>query len=255
MSRKSDVVFGLGVVAVLVGAVIAIVAPGRVLDSSAADLGVGLLGLVGAVLILWMLSSSGETSEREASGSDIGPLTRRAPERTPDHFPLASGHLADELEQACRRARFERDPAVGIDVFRGRLQETLVDALVAGGASPDRAWNQIHSGQWTEDAIAAAALSRAVEVEDSLRTRLRGWLFPGREVRWRTRRAVAAIGDVADESVPKVVGQDASRTVPVRPPTLEEQSRTADGELEPATESAIGYDWAEQTENPQEGRQ
>lgn len=245
MIRRQTAIVGTGALTILVGVVILLFWPGA-FGEGFVDFGVVVLGLVGAVAVLWMLISSDDepTPDEPMAWADVGPLTESAPERTASEFPLASGGFTNDVERGCETARRARDPEVGLDRVRERLRVTLVETLVAGGTDRERAWTAIEEGAWTDDPVAAAVLAQTRRPPATLRLRLRSWLFPGREVRRRTRRAVAAIADTADEAVPSVVGQDAPRRIPVRPPTLAEQERTASGELQPAAPSSFGYQWA-----------
>jgi len=236
---------GGGVAAVLAGAVLAAVGPSGT-GSMLADAAVVAVGLAGGLVVLWMLwtdAGAAPAADDPVAWADVGPLTEQSPERTPSEYPLSTRSLSATLEQASQRARSERHPDAGLAVVRGQLRETLVAALVAGGTEREAAIAAIEAGTWTDDPVAAGALSEAYWPSEPLRQRLRNWLFPGEEVRRRTRRAVAEIATVGDDEIPAVVGHDAPRRVPVRPPTLAEQERGADGELQPAAPAAVSYRW------------
>ena len=155
-----------------------------------------------------------------------------APERTPRSDPLSSDRLALLLREAGSTARSNRELEGGVAVLRPVLRETLEGVLEAGGHGPTEVEAMIESGEWTEDALAAWVVSGSVpEPPESVRRRLRRWLFPERELRDRTHVTVGAIARTAAVTVPAVPGQEAPRTVPVVTPRLE------DGEFTRANDS------------------
>lgn len=210
-----------------------------------------IVGLYGALVLLYLLFSGRKTDDAGASWTEVGPLTEHAPERTPSTYPLV-GTTNLDVEGACRRARNERDIEAGLQVVRPVLRQYLVDGLVAGGHDRERAETVVRDGSWTDDAVARAVLSEEREPDLSAREQLREWLFPGKVVRSWTRQSVARIAEAVEDSVPTVVGQQAPRRIPVRPPTLEEQRRSATGDIEPAADSSFGYRWESVTSGADE---
>lgn len=242
MSRLTKVFLGSGMVALLLAVVVVVLGVGGA-GGTATKGAIAAVGFYGALAVLYVLVSGRQQTDDGEDG--VGSLTERAPERTPSQYPLAGNSQLD-LAMACKSARNARDVEAGFAVVRDPLQHLLVDALVAGGEDASTARQAIREGSWTDDEVARTVLSEDISVELTLRQRLREWLFPGTLVQAWTRRTVGAVADTVDESVPPVVGQDAPRRVPVRPPTLEEQRRSAAGGVEPATDASFGYRWRRQ---------
>lgn len=160
-----------------------------------------------------------------------------APERTDREPPLSSDGLARVIEKAGETARRAETVDEGVAVVRPVLRGTLRDALVQGDRSRADAEAAIDDGSWTNDRVAASVLSPTVDAPPRpLRDRLRAWLFPEHAVRRRSRRAMAAVAEAADEALPTVPGRTAPRTVPVLQPRLEELRRGAGGELQRAVD-------------------
>lgn len=233
------VLVGLGLVGL--GAVLAVVSPGG-------ERGVGTWALVG-MLALFALALALWKAARSVDRSDgIAPLpwsaeggVDPAPERgTADH-PLSGEALADVVEVGGSTARSEGTVEDGLAVVRGALRPVLRSILVRGGADREAAERTIRSGAWTDDAVAASVLEESVvSPRRSLWARSRAWLFPERVVRDRTRRAVGAMAEAADEQLPAIVGQGVPREMPVAPPTLQELRRGADGELQASANRPAG---------------
>lgn len=222
-----------GTLAVLFALVAALLASG----SGSGDAGgfVALVVLVGAVGALLKLRCSDARTAAAPPWSDEGALVADAPERTASDHPLSGEGLADAIEAAGSAARESGRVEDGLAEVRPALREALVDALVVGGWDGAAVERALADGTWTDDRAAAAVLDGGVVPPDRpLRRRVEAWLFPERAVVRRTGRAVQAVAEAADDALPAVVGQDAPRSVPVLPPTLDEQQRTADGSLRPA---------------------
>lgn len=227
---------GLGVVLVVLGVVLATGTPADgVLPPVASGVGI-LVGVAAVVIALWKIRGSPDgTTGGAIPWADDQSFVDPTPEHSASDHPLSSVALARILEAAGETARTEGTVADGLEVVRPALRETLLDALVAGGTRPESAANAVADGTWTDDAVAASVLDADVEPpERSLSERVEAWLFPERVLRRRTRRAVDAIAEQADEALPPVPGQTAPRNVPVVRPALEDLQRGVDGRLQRA---------------------
>jgi len=189
---------------------------------------VGLLAVAAAVARVWL------PVDDPADESFV----ERAPERAPADRPLAGRAFAEQVEAAAETAR-DRDVAAGVATVRPTLRATLVAVRRRAGDDPATVERELDAGTWTDDRVAAAALSASVEPpERPLRVRLGDWLRPERAARRRIRRATAAVAAVADERLPPVPGASAPRPAPVSRPSLAELRRAVDGSLEPAGREA-----------------
>ncbi len=234
MSRlRRHVAVAVGTLSVLFALVAALASSGAGVSDDAGGM-VALVVLVGLVGALWKLA--GTAADAAAPPwSDEGALVTDAPERTAADHPLSGEGLADAIEAAGRAARESGSVEDGLAEVRPALRSALVAALVRGGSDRAAVERALADGSWTDDRAAAAVLDDGVIPPDRpLRRRVDAWLFPERAVVRRTGRAVQAVAEAADDALPTVVGQDAPRSVPVLPPTLDEQRRTADGSLRPA---------------------
>jgi len=232
-----------GVVLVLAGLVVAVTTAASGVPaepSPLAELGVGVLTVIGIVWVLLRVVRSGEDIDERRELFGVEPILRPAPERT-DAEPVLSGRaLADLLTDAGAVAR-EDGLDAGLATVRPTLRSGLVAALVRGGWEPGTAQRAVDSGDWTNDREAAAVLSPGVDPPGgSLRERIRVWLFPEQAVREYTRAAVGEVDRVASETLPTVAGQRAPRTVPIVHPRLEALERSVDGSLQPAVELSNG---------------
>jgi hypothetical protein len=194
----------------------------------------GTLGrvLAGVVGLVAVVAAVGRTVVG-GGGADATPPVDRAPERAPDDRPVAGRAFATRVREATDRAR-SRGAAAGVAVARPALRATLVAVRRRAGDDPETVERELDAGTWTDDPVAAAALSETVDPpERSLRRRLADWLRPDRAARRRIRRATDAVSRVADDRLPAVPGADAPRPAPVANPTLGELRRAVDGTLEP----------------------
>ncbi|ELZ20756.1 hypothetical protein C477_06146 [Haloterrigena salina JCM 13891] len=171
-----------------------------------------------------------------APGDSFAAPSPERSDRTPE---LSSDELASVIERAGERARHRETVEDGLEVVRPPLRETLGEALVAGGQSREAVKATLADGSWTDDRLAASVLEPSIDPPDRpLRERIRAWLFPERVARDRSRRAMSAVAEAADEALPSVPGQSAPRTKPVLQPRLEELRRGADGRLQRAVDPA-----------------
>jgi type II secretory pathway pseudopilin PulG len=232
------VVGALGAALILVGVALAAVGPPTADLSTGAEVVLAFVvvgALVGAVLKL--RGTAGGAGEGAgvawAPGAAFG--SPRPEDAATDH-DLSSAAVAAVVDRAATRGR-ELGIDEGVAVVRPQLRETLAGALVAGGRERRAVEAAIEDGTWTDDDVAASVLSAAVDPPArSLRHRARAWLYPERAVRRRVRRAVDAVAAVADEALPAVPGEAATRTVPVVRPTLSELQRGVDGRLQAAAD-------------------
>lgn len=228
-----------GMLVVLVGLVLGLVLSPRPAPDGPTAVSV-LVVLIGAVVALAKILRSGSGGRRTPPPwTADGAIVQSAPETGPEDERVSGTALTSVVEAGGKRARRAGTVEAGLSTVRPALRETLHAALVQGGRDREAAERALADGSWTDDQAAAALLDEQVTPpERTFRRRLWAWLFPERAVRRRTARAVRAIGDAADESLPPVIGQDAPRSVPVVTPTLDDLRRTADGRLQRA--EAIG---------------
>jgi hypothetical protein len=224
VARRAAVVAGLCAVAVAGGwvAVGGETSPDA-LGRAAAAL-VGLVAVGAALARVWGRGDDPATT----------PLVERAPERAPDDRPLAGRAFAEQVREARETARTEGVDA-GVAVVRPTLRATVVAVRRRAGDDAATVECALDDGTWTDDPVAAAALSPDRRVpERPLRRRLADWLRPDRAAGRRVRRATDAVARVADERLPPVAGADAPRPAPVARPSLGDLRRSVDGTLEPA---------------------
>jgi type II secretory pathway pseudopilin PulG len=231
------VVGALGAALILVGVALAAVGPPTADLSTGAEVVLAFVvvgALVGAVLKLrGTAGGAGAPGVAWAPGAAFG--SPRPEDAATDH-DLSGAAVAAVVDRAATRGR-ELGIDEGVAVVRPQLRETLAEALVAGGRERRAVEAAIEDGTWTDDDVAASVLSAAVDPPArSLRHRARAWLYPERAVRRRVRRAVDAVAAVADEALPAVPGEAATRTVPVVRPTLSELQRGVDGRLQAAAD-------------------
>lgn len=167
-------------------------------------------------------------------------MTGQPPEYTEGTEPLSGTELSSVIERGGEQAREAGRIEAGLTVVRPILRETLVDVLAAGDHDQEEAAAAVSNGDWTDNQVAAAVLSESVSSPQSVAGRLRGWLFPERELRRRVEVAVSEMASAAGSSLPTVPGQRAPRPVPTRQPRLEALNRAADGNLSPVTEPLLG---------------
>ena len=233
---RDAVVGALGAALILVGVALAAIGPPTADLSTGAEVLFAFVvvgALVGAVLKL--RGTAGGAGDAPgvawAPGAAFG--SPRPEDAATDH-DLSGAAIAAFVDRAATRGR-ELGIDEGVAVVRPQLRETLAGALVAGGRERRAVETAIEDGTWTDDDVAASVLSAAVDPPArSLRHRVRAWLYPERAVRRRVRRAVDAVAAVADEALPAVPGEAATRTVPVVRPTLSELQRGVDGRLQAA---------------------
>lgn len=191
---------------------------------------VWLVGLAAVAAAAWLVFDRSRTAaDGSVPWSDAGPIVDGTPEAAPLTDPLSGGDLAARLRDAGATARERRRIEPGVAVVRPTLRETYLDAMAAAGQDRTAARDALDRGAWTDDRVAAAVLSTAVDPPArSIRQRLVDWLYPGRAVTRRTVRAVSAVGAAADEALPPVVGSDAPRQFPTHDPSLAVQHVGAD---------------------------
>ena len=236
---RDAVVGALGAALILVGVALAAVGPPTADLSTGAEVVLAFV-VVGALvgLVLKLRGTAGGAGEGApgvawAPGAAFG--SPRPEDAATDH-DLSGAAVAAVVDRAATRGR-ELGIDEGVAVVRPQLRETLAGALVAGGRERPAVETAIAEGTWTDDDVAASVLSAAVDPPArSLRHRARAWLYPERAVRRRVRRAVDAVAAVADEALPAVPGEAATRTVPVVRPTLSELQRGVDGRLQAAAD-------------------
>jgi len=235
------VVVAAAAVAVLVGVVTALAStpvPETATPGVAGTVGL-LLGVVALLVAVFRARGDPGPGAEPPAWTEGGRLVDRPPEETPEDVAVSGTETTETFAAATRAARSAGDVQEGVEQVRPHLRQALGSALVAGGRDPETVERALADGTWTDDDLAAAVLDEAVDPpRRNLRERVRDWLFPEHATRERTRRAVAAVDEVADETLPAVVGEDAPRTVPVVAPTLEDLQRTADGRLQRA--EAVG---------------
>ena len=232
----SAVVGATGVALMLAGVALAAVSPPSPGLSTGAELALGLVAIVGVVAAAAKIYGSADPSDDEGGvpWADGAAFASPRPEDAATDHDLSGAAVAAVVDRAATRGR-ELGIDEGVAVVRPQLRETLAGALVAGGRERRAVEAAIEDGTWTDDDVAASVLSAAVDPPArSLRHRVRGWLYPERAVRRRVRRAVDAVAAVADEALPAVPGEAATRTVPVVRPTLSELQRGVDGRLQAA---------------------
>jgi hypothetical protein len=225
----------------------------RVVRGAAAVAGLAVVGLAGAWALAAGTAAPPETLGRVLAalvgllavavavgrtwaggdGPAADPPVASAPERAPDDRPVAGRAFATQVREATERAR-ARDAEAGVAAVRPALRATLVAVRRRAGDDPETVERELDAGTWTDDPVAAAALSETVAPpERSLRRRLADWLRPDRAARRRVRRATDAVARVADDRLPAVPGADAPRPAPAARPTLGDLRRAVDGTLEP----------------------
>jgi len=199
------------------------------------------LGLVGLAIALWKIRGSldGDSANPVPWAPD-GPFATPAPERSDETYPISSDRFAERVAEAGSAARSEGSVEAGMAVARPFLRRALLDGLDRGRGDREAIEERIDRGEWTDDRLAASALSASVAAPPrSVRRRLSAWLFPERIVRERAARAMNEIARATDETLATVPGQHAPRTVPVLQPNLEDLSRGADGKLQEAADPDV----------------
>jgi hypothetical protein len=237
--NRDAVVGAIGVALMVIGvALAAAVSPTSELSTGAEIvLGFVVVGaLVGAVLKVRGAvdtTTDGSPAVPWAAGT---PFASPSPEDARTDHDLSGAAVASTVEAAADRAG-ELGIEEGVEVVRPQLRETLLAALVAGGRERSAVEADLEDGTWTDDDLAASVLSPAVDPPTrSLRQRAWAWLYPERAVRRRVRRATDAVAAAADEALPSVPGEAATRTVPVLRPTLSDLQRGVDGRLTAAAD-------------------
>lgn len=233
---RDIVLGGLGLLFVAIGVAVAVAGPPAPSAGEATILGVVVLAAT--VLAIWKVYGSLDDPERTAvPWAETEPFASPPPEHAEGDRPLSGTALVAVIEAAAERAREAGTVENGLTVARDPLAETLNEALVAGGLSPDSARERIEDGTWTDDRLAASTLSASVSPPRlSRRRRIEAWLFPERVARRRIRTATNELAAAADEALPTVPGQTAPRNVPVVRPSLSELQRGADGRLQRAVD-------------------
>lgn len=191
-----------------------------------------LVAMLGLFVGAWLLVSGTNTGSdaHTLPWSPTDPIVEGRPEATPDRQRLTGDELVAVLREAGAVARDSRDVDAGVAHVRPLLRDLYHDlrARDRGTEDPTAA---LEAGTWTADRVAAAVLSAEVDPPPRpLGRRVRDWLYPGRAVTRRVRRAVDELVDLADETVPPVVGQAAPRQIPVHEPSLAARTVGVDGE-------------------------
>jgi hypothetical protein len=201
-------VLGIGLGLVVLAVVRLVLAAASVRGPiSVVDLVAPLLAWLGLVVAVWALVQ--DTPTVETIGQD-------AVEESSVAFAVVGTAFADEVAAAAEQARTAESVDAGLASLRPRLRATLVATLVAGGASRSDALQAVATGRWTDDELAAAVCSeRCRPPAQPFRERCRAWLFPGRVLRERVRRAAAAIQRTGEAALPAVPGEGAPESVPV----------------------------------------
>lgn len=200
-----------------------------------------VLGLFAVAIALWKIRGALDgTSERPVPWASDEPFASPAPERSDDRYPMSGTRFAERVSEAGSTARSEGSVEAGMRVARPFLRRALVDALARGHEDREVIEQRVEAGEWTEDTLAASALSASVSPPpQSLRRRLEAWLFPEREVRERCGHAMNAVARTAEGALTTVPGQHAPRTAPVLQPNLEDLSRGADDKLQEAADPDV----------------
>ena len=196
------------------------------------------LGQVAAALVGLIAVGAALARVWGAPGDDptTTPVVESAPERAPDDRPLAGRAFAEQVRAARERAR-SNDTAAGVETVRPTLRATVVAVRTRAGDDAAAVEHVLDAGTWTDDPVAAAALSPDLAPpERTLRRRLADWLRPDRAAGRQIRRATDAVARVADERLPPVPGADAPRPAPVAHPSLDALRRSVDGSLDPAVD-------------------
>jgi hypothetical protein len=225
---------GIGIGAMALAAYLAVRGVAPAAGETAPGGAAWLIGLGGLLVALWLLyahTRSGSTDD-PVPWSDAGPIIDGTPEAVPQRHPLTGTALVAALQDAGVAARESRDVEDGLVVVRPLLRRVYAEAAVAGGQDREAVEAALDAGTWTDDRVAAAVCSAAVDLPTrSRRQRLLDWLYPGRATNRLTVRAVSAIDAAADEVLPAVIGSDTPRQVPTYAASLAVQDRGADGRL------------------------
>lgn len=243
MTRYGSVLLAVvGVLAVIAGVAAGLAGLGGEAGPGGLALAI-LAGLVGLIVALWRLKGPVDA----VPGATAPPWTERgalvgdAPERTASDPPVSGTELAERIDAAGAAARNADAVEEGLSEVRPALRAVLTDVLRRDGLSETEVETALAEGTWTDDREAAAVLDPAVDPPArTLRERFYVWLYPERIVRRQAGLAVRAIAERADGALPTIVGQDAPRTEPVRPPTVADLQRAADGTLRRAHEPLTG---------------
>jgi hypothetical protein len=197
----------------------------------------GALGRVAATLVgLVAVGAAVARVWRRGDDPTACPVVERAPERADDDRPLAGRAFAEQVREARTTARAEGVEA-GVEAVRPTLRATLVAVRLRAGDDAATVERDLEDGTWTDDPVAAAALSPGLRApEQPLRRRLADWLRPDRAAGRRIRRTTDAVARVAADRLPPVAGADAPRPAPVARPSLGELRRSVDGSLDPAVD-------------------
>ena len=239
MTRREWLLVALGIAFVAAGLLFGLEAQPAWAWTASVAFGVFVLALVaiavGGAKIRGALDATADAPPVSwAPGDSFATPSPERSDRTPE---LSSDELASVIERAGERARHRETVEGGLEHVRPPLREALGEALVAGGQSREAVNAALADGSWTDDRLAASVLEPSIDPPDRpLRERLRAWLFPERVARERSRRAMGAVAEAADEALPSVPGQSAPRTKPVLQPRLEELRRGADGRLQRAVD-------------------
>lgn len=150
-------------------------------DPSRLLLAGGFLVGVGATVLARVVSSGRQSSESE--------LVATPPEAAAGGRSTPGSAFDEQLDSDGDHAS-----------IRETLRETAVETLVRqAGYEPAAAREAVKRGTWTDDPVAAALLG---DPQQSLWSRLRGWLDPDTERVRRVRRTVEAL-----ESIPREAGR------------------------------------------------
>jgi uncharacterized protein (DUF58 family) len=220
-----------GLLFVVVGLYLAVVPSGTITTEVVFVLVLAFIVLGTLLGALWKIRGT-----LDVAWAPDEPFANPAPERTTSDYSLSNAAFVTDIEEAGENAR-GGTVEDGITSIRPLLRETLCDTLVQSGRSHEEAQRMLADGTWTDDRIAASVLDSDIPPpRQSLRERVRAWLFPEKVVRQHVRRATQAVAETADETLSTVPGQNAPRTVPIVQPRLEDLWRDADGSLQRAVD-------------------
>lgn len=207
MNRVLNAVVGsIGLIAVGFAVVVA-VAPGEVestlpirtlarttpvAEASARAIGLGIVGSICAVWIVWTTGAdrSKELSDGTFSATDVAFRTLR--EDPPEH--TGSGPVVGErFDGALVRAASDVTNGDDSDPFRDDVRSLAIEVVAhTEGCSESEAESIVETGRWTNDSVAAAYVTDS-EATLSLRHRFLAWLRPARTKRDRVDRTIRAI--------------------------------------------------------------
>ncbi|MEF8777296.1 MAG: hypothetical protein V5A36_00140 [Natronomonas sp.] len=207
MSRALNVAFGTIGLAAIAIAVAAAVAPGEpegfvpiqplieatpISEDSTRAIGFAIGGLLCAVWVTWTAGTnrSKRLSAGSLSATDIGFRTLR---ENPPENTAAGAVVGKQFDKAVVTAANNASNGDESDPIRENVRSLAVSVVAhTEGCSESEAEAIVETGEWTDDAVAAAYVTDS-EAELSLRHRIFAWLRPSRTKRGRVERAIRAI--------------------------------------------------------------